>query len=156
MWVLLISRSNWGIQVGSKLMICIQGWPSKGLEGLGPNLSLLTYKIHILKPWVEISRCFPKANFILGHPVYKFLLWKTLYFRCSSKHILEFKYCWKLLPSNIQSFILIIYYHDGKLSLRIDDTYMYLVTSMFYAFSMRWRLKEGKRVFNFICQMFNW
>ena len=41
----------------------LQGWPSKGLEGLGPNLSLLTYKIHILQTWVDISRYFPKANF---------------------------------------------------------------------------------------------
>ena len=48
----------------------LQGWPSKGLEGLGPNLSLFTYKIHILKPWVVISRCFPKANFFLEHPVH--------------------------------------------------------------------------------------
>ena len=47
----------------------IQGWPSKGTEGLGPNLSLFTFKIHILKPWVAITRRFPKANFILGHPV---------------------------------------------------------------------------------------
>ena len=25
--------------------------------------------LHSWKPWVAISRCFPKANFILGHPV---------------------------------------------------------------------------------------
>ena len=50
-------------------MVCLQGWPFKGLEGLGPNLSLLTYKINILKPWEAISRCFPKADFYLGHPL---------------------------------------------------------------------------------------
>ena len=49
-------------------MECIQGWPSKGPEGLGPK-SLLTFKIHIFEPWIAISRHFPKANFILGHPV---------------------------------------------------------------------------------------
>ena len=27
------------------------------------------YKIHNLKPCIATSRCFPKANFILGHPV---------------------------------------------------------------------------------------
>ena len=26
-------------------MVCLQGWPFKGLEGLGLNLSLLTYNI---------------------------------------------------------------------------------------------------------------
>ena len=51
-------------------MVCIQEWPSKGFEGLVPSLSLLTCKIHILKPWIIISRCFPKADFILGHPVF--------------------------------------------------------------------------------------
>ena len=61
--------STWGVQIGSKLMACIQGWPSEGLEGLEPHLYPLTCKIHILKPWIAISKCFPKANFILGHPV---------------------------------------------------------------------------------------
>ena len=51
-------------------MVCIQEWPSKGFEGLVPSLSLLTCTIHILKPWIIISRCFPKADFILGHPVF--------------------------------------------------------------------------------------
>ena len=41
---------------------------------MGSNLSLLTFKLHILEPWVAISRHFPKANFILGHPVYKIKL----------------------------------------------------------------------------------
>ena len=53
-------------------MECIQGWPGwpgKGLEGLEPHLSPLTCNIYILMPWIAISRCFPKANFILGHPV---------------------------------------------------------------------------------------
>ena len=49
-------------------MVCIQGWPSKGLEGLGPHLSLLIYKIHIMTTWITIWRCFPKADYILGHP----------------------------------------------------------------------------------------
>ena len=52
-------------------MVCIQGLLSKGLKGLAPNLSLLTYQIHSLKPGVAISRCFPKANFMLAHPVSK-------------------------------------------------------------------------------------
>ena len=50
-------------------MACLQGWPSKGLEGLEFNSSPLTCKIHILNPWIAISRWFAKANFILGPPV---------------------------------------------------------------------------------------
>ena len=55
-------------------MVCLQGWPFKGLQGWGPNLSFLKYKIHILKPWVAILRFFPKADFFLGHPVLRVIL----------------------------------------------------------------------------------
>ena len=64
LWALLTSRSTWGVPIGSRLIVCIQWWPSKGLEGLRPNLSLLSYKIHIMKTWIAILR-----YFILGNPV---------------------------------------------------------------------------------------
>ena len=61
--------STWGVLIGLILKACLQGGPRKGLEGLEPNFSLLPYKIHNLKQWIATSRCFPKADFILGHPV---------------------------------------------------------------------------------------
>ena len=30
-------------------MVCVQGWPFKGLEGFGHNLSFLKYKINYYK-----------------------------------------------------------------------------------------------------------
>ena len=45
----------------------------------GPNLSLLTFKIHILKSLVAILRHFPKAYFILGHPLDTFCILQVMY-----------------------------------------------------------------------------
>ena len=70
LWSLLTCGNTWGVLIGSKLMVCIQEWPSKGFEGLGPNLFLSTCKIHFLMPWITISQSFPKADFIFGHTVY--------------------------------------------------------------------------------------
>ena len=53
----------------SQLLDYILGWHSKGLEGSLPNTTFLGLKIPNSEPCRANSRSFPKAYFILGHPV---------------------------------------------------------------------------------------